>query len=68
MELTNHTRYPALIARMVAAEDRIAASVLVRVKYRIERGRLVPSNEQPWGVSQGPWEGPAGLMEGDLVF
>lgn len=68
MELANHTRYPAGIARMVYGDDRIAASVLVRVTYRIDRGKLVPADDQPWIVSNQPWQGPQGLMDGDLIF
>jgi hypothetical protein len=68
MELTNLTPYSAGIARMVYGEDRIAASVLVRVTYDIKNGKLVPSEGQPWIVSQAPWEGPQGLMAGDHVF
>ena len=68
MELDNQTRFPALITRMVCGEDRIAASVLCRVTYRLAKGRLVPSEEQPWRVSPAPWKGPAGLMDGDSVL
>jgi hypothetical protein len=68
MELVNHTRYPAGLARMVYGEDRIAASVLVRVTYDIKDGTLVPSEEQPWIVSNAPWESPQGMMDGDQIF
>lgn len=68
MELINRTRYPAGLARMVYGDDRIAASVLVRVTYDIKNGELIPSEEQPWIVSNTPWEGPHGLMDGDLIF
>ncbi|MCK6590641.1 MAG: DUF2169 domain-containing protein [Polyangiaceae bacterium] len=69
MNLTNHTRFPAGIARMVIGQDdRIAASVLVRVTFDLRGDALVPSESQPWIVSQGPWEGPKGPMDGDLIF
>jgi hypothetical protein len=69
MELLNHTRYPAGIARMVIGQDdRIAASVLVRVTYDVRGAALVAGEAQPWIFSQTPWEGPRGAMDSDLVF
>jgi len=68
VDLDNHTRYPAGLARMVYGEDRIAASVLVRVTYDIRDEALVPSDAQPWLVSNDPWVGPQGPMVSDLVF
>lgn len=68
MDLQNRTRYPAAITRMVYRDDRIAASVLVRVTYDLVRGALRPSEDQPWIVSPAPWEGPRGPMDGDAVF
>lgn len=69
MDLTNHTRFPAGIARMVIGQDdRIAASVLVRVTYDVRGGELTPSDEQPWIFSNAPWESPKGWMDSDLVF
>lgn len=69
MELTNHTVYPAGIARMVIGQDdRIAASVLLRVTYDIRGDVLVPSEEQPWVYSPVPWDSPKGSMDSDLVF
>lgn len=53
---------------MVYGEDRIAASVLVRVTYRLRDGALVPDDSQPWLVSNAPWDGPQGPMASDLVF
>lgn len=68
MLLTNQTRFPAAIARMVYGDDKIASSVLVRVLYERRQGAFVPAEEQPWSVSMTPWEGPKGTMDGDLVF
>lgn len=68
MELENRTRYPAGLARMAYGGDRVAASVLVRVTYDLKNGRLTPSEEQPWIVSNQPWSSPRGWMPGDLVF
>lgn len=69
MNLTNHTRFPAGIARMVIGQDdRIAASVLVRVTFDLRGDALIPSDEQPWIYSETPWKGPKGPMDGDLVF
>ncbi|MCA9663431.1 MAG: DUF2169 domain-containing protein [Myxococcales bacterium] len=68
MELTNHTRFPAGLARMVYGDDRIAASALVRVTYAREGRDFVAAAAQPWIVSMSPWEGPRGWMEGDLIF
>jgi hypothetical protein len=53
---------------VIGQDDRIGASVLVRVTYKVHGNVLVASDEQPWIFSQTPWEGPKGWMDGDLVF
>jgi hypothetical protein len=54
--------------RTTIDDDRLAASVFVRVTYQCSHGRLTPSAEQTWGVSPGPWECDYGKMESDDVF
>lgn len=69
MDLANDTGLPALLHRTVIDGDRMAASLVARVTYRIgPDGRLNRDPEQPWGVSRGPWMGPAGAMPADDVF
>ncbi|NVB37692.1 DUF2169 domain-containing protein [Pseudenhygromyxa sp. WMMC2535] len=66
--MDNHTPYPAGLARMLYRKDRVAAAALVRVTYDLNGEELVPSDTQPWLVSNEPWEGPQGAMASDLVF
>ena len=68
MDLDNHTIYPAYLFRAGIDEQRLAASLAVRVTYDVVDGRLVPSREQTWKFSPGPWKGPYGPMDGDEVF
>jgi hypothetical protein len=68
MRLINHTPFPADLFRTIIDKRRFAASVLVRVTYDITPRGLVPSAEQPWKVSAGPWETEYGLMDGDEIF
>jgi hypothetical protein len=68
MDLTNRTRFPAALYRGCIDEDRLFGSLAVRVTYDLAGGRLVPSEEQSWKVSAGPWEGPHGPMAGDNLF
>jgi len=68
MDLDNRTTYPAYLFRAGIDEKRLAASLAVRVTYDIIDGRLVPSREQTWKFSPGPWKGPCGPMDGDEVF
>src|SRR3569623_182697 len=69
MELANVTGFPALLFRTAIDQTRRAAAVVARVSYRIAPGgQLTRAEEQPWGVSRAPWEGPAGPMPSDEVF
>lgn len=68
MDLDNRTTYPAYLFRAGIDEQRLAASLAVRVAYDMVDGRLVPSPEQTWKFSPGPWQGPYGPMDGDEVF
>jgi len=69
MELANVTGFPALLFRTAIDQTRMAAAVVARVTYRIAPGgQLTRAEEQPWGVSRAPWEGPAGPMPSDEVF
>lgn len=67
MILVNPTTYPAQLFRTVLDADRILASVVVRVTYRLGP-RLAIADEQPWTVSPEPWESPVGPMEEDGPF
>lgn len=68
MEFVNHTPFPAYLFRTVIDEERLAASLLVRITYEIHDGFLTPSAAQPWTVSAEPWECQYGPMRGDAVF
>lgn len=68
MRLDNRAGVPALLFRGVIGEERFAAAVIARITYRIEAGRLVQDDEQPWPVSAAPWDGPEGKMPSDEVF
>ena len=68
MELDNKTPYPAHFYRTALAEDRFAASVLVRVTFDLADGALAPSEEQPWITSRAPWKSPQGEMESDALY
>lgn len=69
MQLTNETGLPAFLYRTVIDEHRMAAALIARVTYRIgPDGKLARDQEQPWIVSKGPWDGPAGPMHSDEVF
>lgn len=68
MELENGTRFPAAIFRSIIDADRLWASVLARVTYRIEKGVLRVEDDQPWKVSAPPWECEYGPMDSDEVF
>lgn len=68
MDLTNNTPYPAEVFRTVIDEDRIAASILARITFRIVNGELIPDQEDPWPVSAQPYETEYGLMDSDELF
>jgi hypothetical protein len=65
VELTNHTPYPAMLFRGYMGDDLFVASLAVRVTYDLVDGAAVPSAEQTWPVSPGPWECEYGPMDGD---
>jgi hypothetical protein len=68
MIFANETRFPARLFRTVVDDDRMMASVVARVTCDIDGGELVPSSEQPWIVSDQPWDSPHGKFDGDQVF
>jgi hypothetical protein len=68
MQLQNETPYPAKLFRMTVDDDRLAASVALRVTYEWANGRFQPAEEQDWVVSAGPWDTPYGVMPGDELF
>jgi hypothetical protein len=68
MQLQNETPYPAKLVRMTVDDDRLAASVALRVTYEWANGRFVPAEEQDWVLSAAPWDTPYGVMPGDELF
>jgi hypothetical protein len=68
MDCDNQTRFPAKLLTTVLDERRLFASVVMRVTYDLHDGKLVPSAQQPWIVSDEPWDSPLGAFEADLPF
>lgn len=68
MQLENATGLPAHLFRTIVGRDRIAAALVARVTYDLRSGKLARSDEQPWIVSPGPWEGPEGPMGSDELL
>lgn len=69
MKLENETRYPALLFRGAVDEERLFGAVFARITYELRPdGDLVPTEEQTWDVSTGPWESEYGDMDSDEVF
>lgn len=68
MQLHNETPFPAKLFRMTIDDDRLAASVALRVTYEWANGKFVPAEAQDWVVSAAPWETPYGVMPGDELF
>jgi hypothetical protein len=68
MIFINPTGYPALMFSTALDDERILASVVLRVTYTLTDGRLTVAKDQIWKVSPEPWESPAGKMEEDGPF
>lgn len=68
MIFVNPTMYPSLLIPTALDDDRILASVVLRVTYILMDGQLTPAEDQVWKVSPEPWDSPAGKMEGDEPF
>jgi hypothetical protein len=68
MDFENTTRFPAQLLRTALDEERLSASVLMRITYDIVGHELVAAAEQTYGVSPEPWESPHGTFEQDQVF
>jgi hypothetical protein len=68
MEVNNHTSFPHLLFRSGLEDNKMAAAIMVRVSYDIIKGEAVPSENQDWPLSAGPWQSRYGPMEGDFVF
>lgn len=67
MILINPTVYPAQLFRTVLDEERILASIVIRVTYTLSP-KLLIADDQIWQVSPDAWESPGGLMEADGPF
>jgi hypothetical protein len=69
VDFANQTRLPAHLVRGIVRGDEMFGSLVVRATWDIgPGGRLALAAEQPWRVSPGPWDGPAGPMPGDELF
>jgi hypothetical protein len=68
MKFTNLAAVPAILNRTVVNETRLAAALVARITYRIEKDTLVRDEEQPWIVSAPPWDSPEGPMPSDEVL
>jgi hypothetical protein len=68
MKFFNETRFSASLLRTVLDDERLSASVLMRVTFDIIRAQLVVAEDQPYIVSEAPWESPRGEFEQDQVF
>lgn len=68
MELENLTELPAFLMRGALDERTLFGSLVVRATFDLEDGRAKLAEEQVWGVSPGPWDGPQGKMPGDELF
>ena len=49
-------------------DDRLAASVIVRVTYDLKSGRAIPSPDQEWTLHKESWESEFGPMEHDNLY
>lgn len=68
MRFVNATPYPAALPRSALDDTRNCASLVARVTYDLEDGRLTPAIEQPWTVSVAPFDSPRGPREADGPF
>jgi hypothetical protein len=68
MDLENTTSFPAAIYRGMIDAHRLWASVLARVTYSLEGGRLRVAEQQSWKISSSPWDCEYGPMEPDELF
>lgn len=68
MIFVNPTVYPAFLIPTVLDDDRILASMVLRVTYTLTDGQIIPAEDQVWEVSPAPWDSPAGKMEEDGPF
>lgn len=68
MKFVNETRFSAKLLRGAIDDERMSASALMRVTFDIVRAQLVVAEQQPYIVSEAPWESPRGEFEQDQVF
>ncbi len=70
MILVNETPLPAALLSTVidGDDDRMSASVLVRVTYALQAGQLTVAQEQPWLVSGAPLASAHGAVEAETPF
>lgn len=57
-----------MLFRGYLGDDQFCASLAARVTYDLIGGAAVPSAEQAWKISPGPWECEYGPMDGDEVL
>jgi hypothetical protein len=68
MNVYNHTPFPHLLFRTGLENKNMAAAIIVRITYDIIDGVAIPSGNQDWPLSAGPWQSPYGQMQGDFLF
>jgi hypothetical protein len=68
MDVDNWTAWPAKLFRSPLEGDRFAAALVARVTFDLRPQGPVPSGDQPWIVSNAPWDSEHGQVEGDEIF
>lgn len=68
MDIKNDTPYPALLFRTSLQDDILAASVSVRVTYKIESSKAVISSSQHWELHKTDWESGYGPIQADNIY
>jgi hypothetical protein len=57
-----------MLFRAPLEDRRFAAALVARVTFQLTGEGPVPSGDQPWIVSRGPWNSPQGPADGDALF
>lgn len=70
MKLANKTRANAALLKTASArdEDRSLGCVITRPTYRVIKGELVETPDEPWPISMEPHDTPLGQSPGDKPF
>jgi len=68
MDFDNQTPFPGMLVTSVLDEQRMAGAMIARVTFDLRDGRLIPSAQQPWLVSDAPWDSPMGPFEADQPY